>query len=239
MHLAILMANTDESAFAQRHPKDGEKWHSLLGPLCPQCRFSVFAVKDGEFPNGPLDGFDGFIVTGSPASVRDGTDWQMQLADTIRRIESEKLPLFGACFGHQAIARALGGTIEHNAQGWVFEVTETEIIAPAPWMDGETGPILLNAAHEEQVTRAPASAQVIMANRDCKIGGFRIENHIFTTQYHPEITPDFMAALIDELSGVKPPEVIERARASLHLSPENQRFAGWIMQFFTQERKAG
>ncbi len=32
MRLAILMSNTDESEFAQQHPKDGEKWQALLAP---------------------------------------------------------------------------------------------------------------------------------------------------------------------------------------------------------------
>ena len=61
-------------------------------------------------------------------------------------------PLFGACFGHQAIALALGGKVGANPGGWVFGVTETEIIHAAPWMKGEAGCIQVNAAHSEQVT---------------------------------------------------------------------------------------
>ena len=34
MHLAILMANTDESEFAARHPKDGEKFTQLFRQAC-------------------------------------------------------------------------------------------------------------------------------------------------------------------------------------------------------------
>jgi len=232
MHLAILMANTDESAFADRHPGDGDKWRALLSPLCPDCKFSVYSVKDGEFPGRPLTDFDGLIVTGSPASVLDGEPWQDQLAKTIRQAEADKVPMFGACFGHQAIALALGGSVGRNADDWVFGVTETEVHSPAPWMDAGKGPILLNAAHEEQVTNAPPNARVIMGNQDCPNGGFTIGNHVFTTQYHPEITPHFMAALIDELAAVKPPKVIEAARNSLIRQPENARFTRWIVQFF-------
>ena len=232
MHLAILMTNTDESTFADRHPKDGEKWRALLSPLCPDCKFSVYSVKDGEFPDRPLTDFDGLIVTGSPASVLDGAPWLDQLAQTIRQAEADKVPMFGACFGHQAIALALGGSVGKNADDWVFGVTETDIHSPAPWMDAGKGPILLNAAHEEQVTRLPANARVIMGNQDCPNGGFAIDDHVFTTQYHPEITPEFMAALIDELSSVKPLNVIKRARDSLAQQPENTRISRWIFQFF-------
>ena len=50
MRLGILMTNTDESAFAAAHPRDGEKWRALLAPFCPDCDFPVYSVKDWQFP---------------------------------------------------------------------------------------------------------------------------------------------------------------------------------------------
>lgn len=235
MHLVILMTNTDESDFADQHPKDGEKWRALLSPFDPDCTFSVYAVKDGAFPKRPLSDFDGVIVTGSPASMLEGAAWQGQLADTIRQAEVNKVPLFGACFGHQAIALALGGKISSNAQGWSFGTTDTNVHTPAPWMDGFTGPLTVHTAHEEQVSQLPPNAQNYMGRNDCPIGGFTIGNHVFTTQYHPEIDTHFMTALIDELDGVKPAAVINAARKSMAHTPENTLFAKWIMQFFAQK----
>lgn len=228
------MANTDESDFADQHPKDGEKWRALLSPLCPDCKFSVYSVKDGQFPDRPLTDFDGLIVTGSPASALEGSAWQDRLAETIQQTEADKVPMFGACFGHQAIALALGGHVGKNANGWSFGVTQINVHTPAPWMDNFTGPIMAHTAHEDQVSQAPPNAEIYMGRDDCPIGGFTIENHVFTTEYHPEITPHFMAALIDELEGVKPADVISRARASLNQTPDNALFAKWIIRFFTQ-----
>ena len=74
MRVAILMTNTDESAFAQAWPKDGDKFVALIAALRPAWEFSVFAVKDGVFP-ADLVAFDGFIITGSPASVHDDKPW--------------------------------------------------------------------------------------------------------------------------------------------------------------------
>lgn len=118
MHLAILMANTDESEFAARHRTDGEKFAQLFATLRPDWRFSVFSEKDGEFP-ASLDGIDGLIITGSPASVHDDGPWVAQLMSLIRRIRAEDRPVFGTCFGYQAIAMALGGTVSSNPGGWV------------------------------------------------------------------------------------------------------------------------
>jgi len=232
MHLAILMSNTDESDFAQAHPKDGEKWPALLTPACPECRFSVFSVKDGEFPEN-ITKFDGALITGSPASVHDVDPWLAKLFDLIRTAIDAKVPLFGACFGHQAIAVALGGKVANNPCGWVFGVTETTAVKPPPWIE-DSRSVKLHAAHVEQVVIAPEDAIIVHGNAECPIGGYVIGEKVFTTQYHPEITADFMTALIDELETQKPVEVISAARASMNEKTDNSLFAKWIIAFFRQ-----
>ena len=49
MKIAILMTNTDESDFAQRHPKDGEKFTDFIQLVRPKWETVVFSVKDGNF----------------------------------------------------------------------------------------------------------------------------------------------------------------------------------------------
>lgn len=222
MHIAILMANTDESDFAQRHPKDGEKFARLLGSLRPDWRFTTIAVKDGAFP-ADLSDYDGFIITGSPASVHDDDPWVHRLMQVIREIRAADRPVFGACFGHQAIAKALGGKVERNPGGWVFGLAETEM---------EGAPIRLYAAHVEQVTELPEGAEPLGGNADCPFGAYRIGPRVLTTQYHPEITEDFAKALVEEYQDKLPPEVATRAKASLTRPAETERMAQRIVDFF-------
>ncbi len=231
MRIGILMANTDESAFAAAHPGDGEKWRAALAPLCPDCDFPVYAVKDGRFPD-HVGTHDGFIITGSPASVNDLAPWLDRLFGLIREAVAAGVPLFGACFGHQAIALALGGAVTDNPGGWVFGTTTTEVNAPAPWM--AAGPVRQYAAHVEQVTRLPDGAEVVMGNEDCPVGGFVIGQRVFTTQYHPEMTHAFVTALIEEYARKLPAEVARSAQASLVERAENDMVARWIMDFFRQ-----
>lgn len=233
MHLAILMTNTDGSDFAQHHPKDGAKFSSLIRSVRPDWTMQVFAVKDGDFPS-DLSAFDGAMITGSPASVHDTDPWIADLLDLIRQMVAARLPLFGACFGHQAIALALGGQVGTNPGGWVFGLTETQVTDPAPWMDMLPQQTSLYAAHVEQVTGLPEGAQILTASHSCPIGGFAIGNHVYTTQYHPEMTPHFIAALIDHLQDDKPPQVIARARASLDRPADTGQFAESIARFFEQ-----
>lgn len=222
MHIAVLMANTDESEFAARHPKDGAKFAALLHEVRPDWRVSVYSVKDGQFPAAGAR-YDGWIITGSPASVHDADAWVGQLFGLIRQIVDSGVPLFGACFGHQAIAAALGGVVGYNPAGWVFGMTETE-------MGGQ--PLRLYAAHKEQVLRLPAGAVVVGGNADCPVGSFAIGRGVLTTQYHPEMTPEFIAALVQELRGQLPDAVVDRAAQSLDSVADRAAIAARIVQFF-------
>ena len=230
MHLAVLVTNTDRSDFAARHPRDGVKFAAMITAARPDWQVTAFEVTEGEFP-AALTRFDGVIIGGSPASVNGPAPWIARLEPLIRSIVAAEMPLFGACFGHQAIARALGGRVGDNPGGWVMGVTDTRI-ASAPWVTGP-GPIRMNAAHNEQVLDLPPGAESLGGNADCPVGFYRLGHKVFATQYHPEMTPEFVAALVTEYAPKLPPEVAERAKASLFAQAENTRFGEMIARFFT------
>ena len=88
------------------------------------------------------------------------------------------------------------------------------------------------AAHSEQVSELPEGATLLCQNEQCAIGGFAVGNTVFTTQYHPEMTDEFIEALVVELKDYVEPEVTQRARESLSVKSDRALFAGWICQFF-------
>jgi GMP synthase-like glutamine amidotransferase len=233
MRIAILVTNTDESPFAQQHPKDGDKFTALLHLVRPDWETQVFSVKDGDFPDDPAL-FDGVMITGSPASVHDPEPWVARLMAMIRDVVARGIPLFGACFGHQAIALALGGQVGTNPGGWVFGRTETTLTHRKPWMQALPDTLSLYAAHVEQVTRLPDGAQPLSANPACQSGAFAIGNHVYTTQYHPEMSADFIAALTEEMTEKLPQDVLNTARASLNAPADTEAFAESLARFFEQ-----
>ena len=205
VHIAILVTNTDQSDFAKAHPRDFAKFSALLASVRPDWTFSGFDLTTGDFPP-ETTRFDGVLIGGSPASVQDDAPWIARLMDLIRTLHSRGTPMVGACFGHQAIAKALGGTVGPNPGGWVMGAVETRFQGKA---------LRLAAAHSEQVLRLPDGAEVLGEGPGCPVGAYRIGPRILATQYHPEMTPDFLAALVAEYAPALPPEPAARARASL------------------------
>lgn len=231
MHLAVLMTNTDESDFAQRHPKDGEKFTHLIHLVRPKWQVTSYPVKDDVFPD-DMTLFDGVIITGSPASVHDRDPWVTRLQRLIKTIYVEGTPIFGACYGHQAIALALGGSVGPNPSGWVFGRTVSNVITRAPWMTDLPDTFTEYGAHIEAVTQLPDGAQPLTVSDTCPVTGYRIANAVYTTQNHPEMTPAFVDALIDEYERKLPEGVGATARASLIHDVDQRTYAETIARFF-------
>ncbi len=227
------MTNTDRSEFAASHPRDEEKFARLLCEARPGWEVVSFDVTECNFPK-DFSGFDGIMVGGSPASVHDESPWIAQLLSALRQAVAAEVALFGACFGHQAIALALGGAVGPNPAGWSLGSVPTEVILPQPWMAGGAASVRLHAAHKEQVTRLPVGARAWGRAAGCPTAGFVLGPRIFTTQYHPEITPEFMSALLDEMEtqSAANEDDLARGRSSLSDPAENGVFGEWIARFF-------
>ncbi len=228
MRLAVLDANTDDSPFAARHPDEGAKFRALLAQVRPGWQVERVMVKHGDFP-AQVGEYDGYIVSGSPASVNDSLPWIAPLAGLIRNAVDAGVPVYGACFGHQMIARALGGRVGPSPGGWVFGRVETDLTRP--W-DGKSDRLSLYAAHNEQVLDLPQGAVVTGRTAGCVLASFAVGPRVWTTQYHPEMTPDFVADLVREYGPKLPAPVAERARASLDRPADEVAIATLIAEFF-------
>ncbi len=236
LRLAVLLTNNDSSAFAAHFPNDGQKVVQLLQPLRPNWSYEVLPVKDGVLPTSPAD-FDGYVITGSPASVNDDSlPWVGPLLDFIRAVDTARQPLIGLCFGHQAVARALGGQVARNAAGWGLGTAATQWAHARPWMQPFHSTTTLMAAHNEQVTRMPDGAECLGGSDFCPIGSMQIGQHIWTTQYHPEMPLVFMQALLGYLADKLDADILARAHTSLNNAADVPLFGQWMAQFIEHAR---
>ena len=77
---------------------------------------SVINVLEGEtLP--PVETLSGVIITGSHGMVTDNETWMQVLASWIPKILERNIPLLGICFGHQLLAKAMGGYSDYHPKG--------------------------------------------------------------------------------------------------------------------------
>ena len=231
--IAILDTCIDDAPFAQINPNDGETFKRYLQPFRPEWVFDVVLVKQGVFPKSPED-YDGYVVIGSPLSVNGKESWITELLEFIRLVEKKKVPTFGACFGHQAIAKAMGGKVETAKHGWGLGTANTHFVKQVKWMQPPADDLIMFAAHQEQVTELPDGAQVLGGSEHCPIGAYHIGNHIFATEYHPEMSEKFMRDVLDYLDDKLDSKTMAKARDSMANPTQGKDFGLWITNFLDQ-----
>ncbi|MEZ5870277.1 MAG: gamma-glutamyl-gamma-aminobutyrate hydrolase family protein [Nitratireductor sp.] len=230
MKIAILLTDVDDSAFTHSFPNDGEKFARLMSPIRPNWHYTVYPVKDGIFP-ADISIYDAIVITGSPASVHDDLPWIPRLFDLIRAAHARKMPMIGACFGHQAIATALGGRVAKNTLGWGLGATTTTFVRHLDWMNPAHAELRLYCAHNEQVVELPEGAIVLGHDPIAPVSAFAIGDHILATQHHPEMTPDYVAGLLDYIADDIDPLVMAKARLSVENGADGEKFAAWMIDF--------
>lgn len=230
MRIAVLITNTDDSAFARARPDDGEKFAALIAAARPDWLCTPVWISRGEVPQ-DISAFDGVLVTGSPASVTDDLPWIAPLQALVADVMARRQPLFGACFGHQLIANILGSEIIRNPEGWGHGLLPVTRTARAPWSGPEEG-FCLYGSHIEQVASLPQDAVRLFEGPGLPVAGFALGHHVFTVQHHPEMTHAFVTDLVEEYAEVTGPAVTARARASLSGRADRAAFAQEIARFF-------
>ncbi|PSQ80969.1 MAG: glutamine amidotransferase [Bacteroidetes bacterium QS_1_63_11] len=138
-----------------------------------------------------LDDADALLIGGAGEySATQTYPWTEALDELIRNAVDRRLPTLGSCWGHQVVARALGGRVVHDPEhselgcGWV-ELTEAS--AEDPLFCRFPARFQANMGHHDRVVELPPSA-IELAHNDQPNQAFRLSNTpVYGTQFHSEL----------------------------------------------------
>ena len=133
---------------------------------------------------------DAWIITGSPHSVYDVTDWMVDIEEEMKNIQSSHIPVLGICFGHQLIAKSFGGKVELNPNGWELGAYPVQITAAgkkSQLFSGIENYAIVYESHQDSVTVLPENA-IEFARNNKGNQAFIIHDYFYGVQFHPEFS---------------------------------------------------
>ena len=235
MRLAILQTGHNNPALPSHLRAYPQMFTDLLSPLAPssQVSFTNYTVVDGNFPADVGD-YDGYIITGSRHGVYEDLPFIAPLMRFIQECYEKDIPQVGICFGHQAIAQALGGHVEKSTKGWGVGIRKVEVAKTTNWMTKDSDTLDLIYVHQDQVIDLPEDAVHIAGDDFCPNAVFAIGNKVFSVQGHPEFDKGYVHELLAIRGEDMGDDVCAIASASLAGDHEGIRVGKWIMAFFEQ-----
>ena len=222
MKIAVLETGRPPGMLVEQFGDYPTMFERMLGD---EFKIERFDVEAGELPDPAAH--RAYLITGSPAGVYEPLAWIKRLQEFIRAADGSKM--VGICFGHQAMAQALGGHVEKSDKGWGAGLQRYSIARRERWMDG-TGSISIPASHQDQVVTRPPNTEVTVSSDFTAFAGLAWKDRpAISFQFHPEFVPGFAKALIEKRYDIVPNP--DAAIASLDAPNDNERVSGWIRRF--------
>ena len=98
------------------------------------------------------------------------------------------VPVFGMCYGFQAMALALGGTVARTGLGEYGSTQATVLDLSSTLFTGQVGEQLVWMSHGDSVTAAPAGMKVTASSAGAPVAAFEDdERRLYGVQWHPEV----------------------------------------------------
>jgi GMP synthase-like glutamine amidotransferase len=191
----------------------------------------VYDITREDYPSDLFE-CDGYVTTGSRASVYDDEPWIHGFAKLVRDLHAASRPLFGVCFGHQMIGHALGGRVEKSSRGWGIGVHRFAVSTREPWMDPPLDHLSLLMSCQDQVEELPRGAVVLAGNQHCPVGLFRCGS-LVGLQGHPEFPVEYARALLQFRRERIGTERVDTALATLTETVNGDILACWARNFLS------
>lgn len=175
----------------------------------------------------------GAVVTGSHAMVSHREAWAEATGRWLAGAARAGTPLLGICFGHQLLADALGGRADDHPQGLELGTVVVDLLPEAAddaLFGGLPDHFPAHVVHRQSALLLPAGAVRLASNAWEPNHAFRVGDHVWGVQFHPEFDDDAMRGYVDALAAGRPDA--QALRAQVRPTPEAasllRRFAGLV-----------
>lgn len=176
--------------------EDGEQW-------------KTFVAERGEVPSEEeLNTFQGIYISGSKHSVNDEDQqpWVQKLEYFIQQAYKLKRPkVFGTCFGHQLISKALGGKVAKNPSKRFVCSNERILLTRSEEDSGflnevrkisKEKSLRILQSHGECVDELPKNARSVAKSATCDNEIVLYSENIIGVQSHPDFYVEDLADII-------------------------------------------
>lgn len=176
---------------------------------------------EAPVPSAALDGVSGLLIGGSAWSVFEEIPCYDAFVALLHEARRRRLPMFGICFGAQAIAHVFGGRVvrDHDrAEYGTIDVHREDdvddLFAELPLR------FRAQAWHQDRIVQLPAGAAAAAWSQDAVLQAFAFRDApIWGVQFHPERTRETFEKLLETRPAPCEAHPIERIRASLVPTP--------------------
>lgn len=161
-----------------------------LANHCAQASRGTVHVRRAPAQDLPKDpsAFQAVVLSGSITATHDQSPWVKALDAWVKRYLELKRPFLGVCYGHQTLARVLGGlecvSDQTTAEfGW----TEVQVLEDSPLLRGLGQKFTSFSWHKDEVCKQPPGTKILAKSQGCSIQAMQLkELPIFGIQFHPE-----------------------------------------------------
>lgn len=174
------------------------------------------------------------VILGGPMSPNDTLPWIKQERDLIQQLLDRDIPMFGACYGAQQIAKTLGYPV---TKAPAKEVGWAPIYRQSPVIPGIPAKLSVLHWHEEMFT-VPAEATLLFSSDRVTNQGFVWKHRVVGLQFHFEPAVDNVREMVVNDYRYIAGSVLNQTAAEILQTPvprENQQVLNAILNYITAE----
>lgn len=234
-HINILLCDTFPGRLPEFIPNYESLFFDLFASIGQKPFYTIYQSWQEELPL-DINADELYLIPGSLDSVCDDKPWIIALLQWIEKAYCRGAKMMGVCFGHQAIARALGGEVRKYDGGFGAGVRASRVLDGQMTPYFPDGQMRLLYSHHDQVTALPQNAELCASSDFCKNESFKMGRQVVTFQGHPEFTVAYSRYLLLNCCDDVPLTVRQAALQTLdNLKPQGSEAARYALDLLFQE----